>query len=425
MPKIVLGQDVLFIDQPLDFKAVECTPGETVIISAEMCDEENKVFHSFASFLVTESGVVDLAADVPTEGTYDSADVAGLLWSMILKETDEDDYFVKKTDCDLSVRFQVKYQEKVMDSKEVFIKFMNDDVKKLNILEDGIIGNLYAPVAEGKYPSVIILSGSDGGNEGHAASYLASKGYLVLALSYFNDTGLGTDLENIELEYFKNATEYLKSHASSSGSVSLIGYSKGAELALVLGERYDRYSSIIAGAPSSHITSGMKNGMFAPVTGWVQDNDPLPFLKMKFSIGMVLKSFKGWIAKEPFNFLGVWDKSLHTDKAHDSRIDVQKISCPILVIAGGDDRLWPSETHTENIKAQRHDDRDRYLVYEEGGHFISFPYNFHQMPANVNMNIGKMTMNFGGSKKANAKASKQSLEEILSFLHAHNEGRGV
>ncbi|MFC3418720.1 acyl-CoA thioesterase/bile acid-CoA:amino acid N-acyltransferase family protein [Salinicoccus hispanicus] len=425
MSRIVMEQDELLIDQPLNLKAIDCTPGDIIHISAEMFDEENKLFHSYASFLVKDSGIVDLAIDIPIEGTYDSEDAAGLLWSMILKETDEDDYFVKKTDRNLSVKFQLRHQEEIMDSKDISIKFMNDDVKRLDITESGIVGNLYAPSGGGKYPSVIILSGSDGGNESHASSYLASEGYLVLALSYFNDTGLRPNLENIELEYFKDAAAFLKSHENSNGSVNLIGYSKGAELVLLLGEKYDGYHSIIAGAPSIHITSGMKNGMFAPITGWVQNDAPLPFLKMKFSMRMILKSMKGWIMKKPFNFLDVWDKSLRTEKASESRIDVQKITCPLLVIAGGDDQLWPSKSHTENIEAQREDVRDKYLIYEAGGHFISFPYNFHQMPANVNMKIGKMTMNFGGSKKTNAKASKQSLEEILSFLHAHNEGRDV
>ncbi|MFA1819764.1 dienelactone hydrolase family protein [Virgibacillus oceani] len=136
-----------------------------------------------------------------------------------------------------------------------------DGVKKECVKHAQIRGVLFHPERRGRYPAIIILSGSDGGKQEHAAALLASKGYSAFALSYFGVEGVPKDLENISLEYFQEATMWLKDHPYVNGDVNLIGYSRGAELALLLGATFDDYKSIIAGAPSAYITPGMKNGI--------------------------------------------------------------------------------------------------------------------------------------------------------------------
>lgn len=420
MAEIILNKNKLMIDDPISIKVMTSEPGQQVRISMELADEEGKMFRSWADFLSDQIGRIDLDTAKPLNGTYEHADGAGLLWSMVRKETKQDDYFIKKTDEDLEATIYVTGDEEILAAEKVTLQFKHDGVEALEMKHPELKGDLYSPAGEGAYPSIMILSGSDGGNAAHAAAYLAHKGYLVLALSYFNDEGLNEHLENIDLNYFKEATAYLSNHEKSNGRVNLIGYSKGAELALLLGQTFNSYQSIISGAGSNYITSGMKGGIFAPVPGWTLDGEALPYLKMKFPVSFMFSTIKNYIKKRPFYFLDIWKKSLNGKKAADHKIDVAGIDAPLLIISGGEDKLWPSTSFSTEMEKERNNDADRYLDYPGAGHFISFPYSFNQLPANIHMNVDGMIIDFGGIKRENAYAAEESLEEILDFLKRNN-----
>ncbi|WP_152657972.1 acyl-CoA thioester hydrolase/BAAT C-terminal domain-containing protein [Oceanobacillus sp. CFH 90083] len=272
-----------------------------------------------------------------------------------------------------------------------------------------------------------LLRGSDGGMQEHAAALLASKGYTALALSYFNVEGLPKNLENIPLEYFQEASTWLKSHPYVNGEINLIGYSRGGELALVLAAAFKDYQSIIAGAPSAYITAGMKNGIFAPVPSWTLHQQTLPYIKFKYRFATMFSILKNMILKKPVSYLSIWDNTLENqEEIAEASIPVENIKAPVMFIAGGDDQLWPSCRYVEMMEGKlentKRSKQHRYLYYKNAGHFLAFPYSFVNLPANVVMNVGGgMTMTFGGSKVANAKAAKDSWEQILVFLDKNRE----
>lgn len=421
MTEIRLRKEKLMIDEPLNIKVYTSEPGQTVTIRMELEDDEQKAFHSYGDFISDESYEIDLNTAVPENGTYHRADGAGLLWSMIGKQNNKDDYFVKKSDKDLEATLYVIKNDEIQATEVITIRFKDDSVDKIELGNSDIKGNLYAPSEPGNYPGVILLSGSDGGNESHSASYLAGKGYLVLALSYFNDEGLNENLEKVDLDYFKTAVDYLSDHHKSNGKVNLVGYSKGAELALLTGSKFNCFQSIVAGAASNYITSGMKGGIFAPVPGWTLDGEALPYLKMKFPVSFMLSTIKNYIRKRPMYFLEIWKKSLSRKNVSEYKINVGKIDAPLLVISGGDDKLWPSQNFSEEIQKERNNVNDVYLSYKKAGHFISFPYSFYQSPANVHMDLDGMIIDFGGTKYENAQAAEDSLAKILAFLDNNNQ----
>lgn len=420
MTEIKLSKNKLMIDETLNIKVFTSEPEQQVTIRMELDDEENKTFHSYADFISDEGYEIDLNTAVPINGTYQQADGAGLLWSMVGKKQDKDDYFVKKSDEDLEATLYVLMDDEIQATEMITLQFKDDSVEKIEIENTGIKGNLYGPLEPGNYPSVMILGGSDGGNASHAASFLAGEGYLVLALSYFNDEGLDEHLEKVDLGYFKSATDYLSSHEKSNGKVNLIGYSKGAELALLLGTTFNCYQSIVAGAASNYVTSGMKGGIFAPVPGWIQDGKALPYLKMKFPVSFMFSAIRNYIKKQPMYFLEIWKKSLNRKNAYEYKINVGEIDAPLFIISGGDDKLWPSEGFSSEIQHERNNENDIYLSYRNGGHFISYPYSFYQLPALVHMDVDGMTIDFGGTKHENAQAAEESLTKILSFLKKNN-----
>lgn len=92
---------------------------------------------------------------------------------------------------------------------------------------------------------------------------------------------------------------------------------------------------------------------------------------------------------------------------------------PVLTVSGSDDQLWPSEKFVKRMKKHLPDEvgPHTHLFYEGAGHFLAFPYCFPSIPSNVVMQVDqRMSINFGGSKAANARATIDSWKKIREFL---------
>ena len=62
------------------------------------------------------------------------------------------------------------------------------------------------------FPGIVDLFGAGGGLPEYRASLLAGKGFAVMALAYYNYEDLPKGMENLHLEYFEEAVNYLLSH---------------------------------------------------------------------------------------------------------------------------------------------------------------------------------------------------------------------
>lgn len=420
-PKLQISSIDSYIDETVIIKVIGCSENAKVSIYATTYDEEQKQFCSYAIFIAGHEGVVDVSSQRPVEGTYDKVDASGLFWSMEHADSKWGDYYEKRSSNKVSITLSLNVDGKEQGSVTINRYFYMDGVSKEVVQHNQLKGTLFHPEEKGHYPAVLVLSGSDGGIQEHAAALLASKGYTAFALAYFGAEGTPKDLEEISLEYFQEATTWLKNHQYANGTVSLIGYSRGGELALLLAATFDNYQSVIAGAPNAYITPGMKNGIFAPVTSWVFNQEALPTVKFKYPLSVMLSTIKNWLTKKPVSFLAIWNNTLKNQEKTAARIPVENIQAPVMLIAGGDDQLWPSshcvKMMEDTLKNLKRPYQDQYLYYEEAGHFISFPYSFVNLPANVVMQVGgNMTMTFGGSKSANTAAAKDSWEKIQRFL---------
>ncbi|EHB15453.1 Acyl-coenzyme A thioesterase 5 [Heterocephalus glaber] len=89
------------------------------------------------------------------------------------------------------------------------------------------------PVGPGPFPGIVNLFGVGGGLLEYRASLLAGKGFVVMALAYYNYDDLPEDIDIIHLEYFEEAVNYLLSHPQIKGSgIGLLGTSKAGELCI-------------------------------------------------------------------------------------------------------------------------------------------------------------------------------------------------
>ena len=101
---------------------------------------------------------------------------------------------------------------------------------------DGLVGVLFTPRVRTRRPAVLVFGGSEGGNGMiDAAAVLAAHGYPTLALAYFGDPGLPSQLVNVPLEYFARAVRVLRRVPEvDPARIAVMGASRGGELALLL-----------------------------------------------------------------------------------------------------------------------------------------------------------------------------------------------
>lgn len=79
----------------------------------------------------------------------------------------------------------------------------------------------------GPFPGIIDLFGSGGGLCEYRASLLAGHGFAVLALAYFGFEDLPEYLDDMHLEYFEEAVDFMLQHPKVGSSVCLNAEERG------------------------------------------------------------------------------------------------------------------------------------------------------------------------------------------------------
>ncbi|WP_059106153.1 acyl-CoA thioesterase/bile acid-CoA:amino acid N-acyltransferase family protein [Shouchella shacheensis] len=424
-PLLTISPEMALVDETLCIQVTGCSPYQSILIRARATDEENKPFVSRAYFTANDQGNVNLSKQKPDRGSYDEVDPMGLFWSMELDHPTKKGYFVKTTSAPLDLFFSVEVDQEVVAETKVSRSFMDAETSKKTVREHGLVGTLYHPSASGPYPGVLLLGGSDGGNQEHGAALLATKGYAVFALSYFGEEGVPKDLAHIPLEYFGTAIEWLQTQPFvSDEKIGAIGLSRGGELALLLGTVYPQLRAIIAGSPSAVVTPGMRNHMYAPVQAWMYQDAPITYLPFKYRLTNMFTMIRHLWKREPVSFLSLWLHSLgRADNVEAARIPVEKIQAPVMIIAGEEDQIWTSAHFSqmvrERLKQENRSYNDVYLTYKDAGHFLCFPYSLPNMPANITESVGKrMVLDYGGDAKSNTHAALDSWPQILAFFQS-------
>lgn len=239
------------------------------------------------------------------------------------------------------------------------------------ITENGLVANYYPPTAEGKYPGVLLLGGSEGGlgsGGGRMAKALQDRGYAVLHVSYFGAPGQPKNLALVPLETFDRALDWLKAQPEvDAGRLAIVGGSKGAEAALIVATRRPELRAVVAGMPSSvawqGIDSNIVNMIFNPPGGsWSLDGKPIPYLPY-----VQPKDFSGDIG-------AIYIASLLGLSNHeDAIIPVEKTRAPVLLICGKRDTLWPACLMADQVKARAEANGGpvvTILAYDEAGHGV-------------------------------------------------------
>lgn len=209
--------------------------------------------------------------------------------------------------------------------------------EELSVSEHGFAGVFYPGKVANATQAVIVLGGSEGGIPTKLALTVAKGGLPTLAVGYFGVEGTPDELENIPLEYMDRAVEWLTSDGKVQDLV-LVGWSKGAELALLQATRIKRVSKVVAIAPSSVAWAGiLSDWTKVPGSSWTIDGKGLAHIPFKPS--------------GPVNgLLDLYSQSLQnrTDEGL-ADIAVESTQAELVLLTGFDDEIWPSPAMAEQV----------------------------------------------------------------------------
>lgn len=285
------------------------------------------------------------------------------------------------------------------------------------IRQDEFAGQFFRGLGSEPKPGVVVLHGAGGGRgyEQRYASMLAAHGYAVLCVEYFGTPLTRDALVEVPLEEFKTAANWLLGHDAVTGdTVGFVGFSRGGELALLVGSHFDVAGVIVAYVPGSHVwvAPSWMDGVGRGQPSWTLDGEPLPFLDIDEYVTSA-DDIEGPFG-EPPNPATLTIERARDDAKERSRIPVEAIDGPVLVLSGEKDRIWPSarfgEIIVRQLEANDHPWRFEHRRFREAGHVIRVPYTLPEDDDAAEIHP------YGGTHEANAHAAASAWEATLSYL---------
>lgn len=277
------------------------------------------------------------------------------------------------------------------------------------ISDAGLLGNYYRADGDGR-PAVLVLGGSEGGiSDGPdgAARALREKGYSALALSYWGGPGQKPRMEDLPLETFDTAIEWLKKQPEVDPKrLAIMGASKGGEASVVVGSRHPDIKATVGYVPSHVVWQGLDQAepwrLFTGMSStWSAAGQPLPYVPYS-------EDFRGGPLVELYRM------SLQNVPAHqDAIIPVEKAAGPMLLVCGGVDTMWPSCDMSDAVRDRAAAENGRpvsVLDYPQAGHLIFGP----PLPADSPFRARLAEM--GGTVESNSAALEDSWPKVLAFL---------
>ena len=360
---------------PVRFAASGLPPRLLVTLQALARDYQGRLWESAAEFRASAAGTLNLATAVPVSGSYHVADEAGLLWAPQPAFTSDPDTQFYMAYSGFSVTVRVLVHGKIVASRTLH-RLGSGPASTQTVRHDGFAGSLFLPAKlRPDAPAIVVIGGSNGGEDTFTAAALAETGYPALAVGYFKEPGLPTCLCDISLEYFARAVRWLRRQPETAGRpVILYGASRGGEGALLIAALEPHlFDALIASSPSAFV-----NGAFGgkPGAAWTFRGKPL-------TAGTL--------------------------------IPVGRIHVPLLLGDGGLDAIWNSAASVTNIMSELQSAHDPApyinLFYPDAGHaFLGappyFPYASYQ--------AGHL---MGGSQQANALAIDKSWTRMIDFIN--------
>ena len=265
-----------------------------------------------------------------------------------------------------------------------------------------------------RVPGVLALGGSDGGIPTYLLRLLAAEQCACLALAYHSTPKTQPNLIEVPLERIERALRWLRDHprvAARDGRVAVVGASKGAELALVLAATFpELIGPVVAYTPSSVVWAGIdfSAGPEAPPrSSWSRAGKPLEFVT--FPPGAAPAHTERGLSLTPLH-----ESALDGVTADDAAmIPIERATGPVLLISGGDDRMWPASRMSRMLvdRARRFGRANlvRHLDFPEAGHALFTVDAAEELKQPIPFDLG-------GNEAAQARAHEAAWPQVVRVL---------
>jgi uncharacterized protein len=217
-------------------------------------------------------------------------------------------------------------------------------------------------------PLIVGLGGSEGGNAWTSDYWkkireqFIEKGYAFLAIGYFGAKGTPDALEKIAIEDIYSAIKIAtKNKLVNKKKIAIIGGSRGADLALLLGSYYKDIDCVVSIVGSSAVFPG--HTAHFTTSCWTYLNKELPFVPVNdeaipFLMKQDLRS----------TFEAMLKDTISVEKAS---IKIENIKGAIFLLSATKDEICPSTPMAEAMVVRLKRNHFKYH-YEhkaiEGGH---------------------------------------------------------
>tara|TARA_R110002049_G_scaffold47596_3_gene137271 strand:+ start:839 stop:1771 length:933 start_codon:yes stop_codon:yes gene_type:complete len=289
-------------------------------------------------------------------------------------------------------------------------------IRPQSISENGFQANYFVKEDTKSKATVILIGGGQWGD--YWAEQFAKKEMVGLSIPYTGKEGLPRLPEEIELEYFESAINWLRNQPEvDPNKIVVMGASRNAELALVIASTFtESISGVVAYAPSAVSWSNtvLPYNSNELKSSWKYKGVDIPYVPMNKIIGN---------ESNKIEMLEYWKRGLaKSDFVIQAAIKVEKINGPILLFSGNDDKVWPSSLMADMIEKKLDDNNFKHsfqnIKYDNAGHLISNNPDDNSSSRNGRIHIdGKdYEYEFGGNDDGDFKAKQDAKMKLIEFL---------
>jgi pimeloyl-ACP methyl ester carboxylesterase len=408
------------LDQRLNIRIAGLQPNATVHLTAKSQAQDTLWWRSDANFDADEHGRIDLDRQSPRSGSYSGIDGMGLFWSMSPdkepKRADHLTFTIEDFSKPVITVIEVTDASGASTSTWVERHYASAGLRA-QAVRNGIVATLYKLDDSVPLPGVLVIGGSDGGaGAPDVAILLASHGFAALSLSYFAAPNLSPTLENVPLEYFQKALQWMRSQPDiDPRSIAIYAESRGTEAALFTATSDDKVSAVVARSPSFVFWSGVTKAHLPGKAAWNYQGQPQPYIPNTLYPDFILTYLWNRVTGKSVRQTPLFLEDLaHATEQDNKAISVEQIHGPLMLLAGADDQIWPSAMMAERIMARLrlrgHAYHDQLLTFSDVGHSIPYVY----LPTRGNWQDSPFEV--GGTPEGMAKAQASAWPQILEFL---------
>ncbi|HDS0924656.1 TPA: acyl-CoA thioesterase/BAAT N-terminal domain-containing protein [Stenotrophomonas maltophilia] len=393
---------------------------EPVQLQLSLRDAGGQVWRATAQLRADLDGVVDTAMASAEQGSYRGVDAAGLFWSMQPESgTGRPSPFPQVHSSDgllfepVPMQLSAYRSGQLIGTHTLQRRLSGAGVTAREVRIGGATARLYLPADTGAgtrgHAAMITLGGAEGGIEAASsyAAWLASNGYVALAMAYYRAPGRPKDLIQVPIEPVLQAVAWLQEQPDvDPRRIGAMGGSWGAIVALAAASHDPRLRTVVSWVGSP-----------APFRGIRRDVPPADFR----GVDQAPLSWRGNpLPYLPFDEKADWSQPT-VAQAHQlerAMLPIERINGPVLFVAGGDDQLGDSArmaaVGARWLRDRRiHPQPDEVLYYSDAGHLITHvlqPTTFrHQTGPHIAV---------GGSPQGHARADQAASQRVLAFLSA-------